>query len=153
MAVADRTATAKFYWRGFSDILLTAAFSAFFVTSAAMRVSAWAKLGSGKIHASEERTGIVFLCRYAFLIGYAIFGCLDQILTGADYSNNREDSKGYGNITSVVVAERSGKTGYNVIRHVTTAATARGLLTRLFDLYAKNYGVYYLYDRYRSIFA
>lgn len=69
-----------------------------------------------------------------------------QVLTGTNDSYNREYSKGYGDITSIVVVKHSGKPGYNVIGNIAARAAASRLFTRLFHLYVKHYGIYDLYN-------
>ena len=130
---------------------MTAALSTFFLPSAGSRIAAWAKFRCRKIHASEKTARVILLCTYAFLVRYTVFGCIDQILSRTNDSDNREYSKGYGNITSVILTKCSGKSGYNMIGHVTARAAANGLFAMLFYFYIKNYRVNYLYYSNRCV--
>ena len=107
-----------------------------------------AEFCSRERHILEDGAGVIFLGRYAFLIGNAVFGCVDEILCGANDANDREDAKRDGEISSRAVNESSVDLCGDRLGNVctATAATAAAVVS-LAHLGRENDGVYYLYDR------
>lgn len=113
-----------------------------------------AKFSRRKRHSAENGTRIVVLGRDAFLIGNAIFGCVDKILCGANYSYYRENAERHGKEAAFLVGKITVNVRGNVNGDIVAAATAAtAAITRLLYLAVKNNGVDYLYYCCRNVFA
>lgn len=90
----------------------------------------------------------------AFLIGYAVFGCMHKILRGSDQANDREKAEGYCEISAIVViiTQVLTKIGANILGNVArTTAAGAAFLHVLHHLDTKHDGVNYLNDRLRHV--
>lgn len=91
-----------------------------------------AKFAHGESHMTEHGARIVLAGLNAFLIRNTILGCLDEILSGTNDANDREDAKRYGQIApSFPVAQRTAQAIANGLGNV-TAATATMTFMLLF---------------------
>ena len=106
-----------------------------------------AEFCSRERHILEDGAGVILLGRYAFLIGNAVFGCVDEILCGANDANDREDSERYGKISSLAVNKSAVDLRGDRLGNVctATAATAAAVVS-LANLGCENDRIYYLND-------
>jgi len=147
------TTKADLYWSAFA---LATAFSCRSVVLFGLIVGR-AKFGRRERHVSEYRAGIVFLCRDTLLIGYAVFGGIDEILCGTNDSYYREDTKRDGEISSLlfIIAEIAvdcvcKRFGYIMATATTTAATI-AVIVGLVYLGVKNNRINNLNNSYRYV--
>lgn len=104
-----------------------------------------AKFSRWKRHSAENSARIVILGRDAFLIGNAIFGCVDKILCGANYSYYRENAERHGKEATFLVGKITVNVRRNVNGYIVAAATAAtAAITRLLYLAVKDNWVDYL---------
>ena len=117
------------------------------------RISGRTKLRGRERHIPEDRARIILLGGNTFLIGYAIFGCIDQILCGTNDANYGEYSKGDGQIATVRIVQCSvDPRGDGFGNIVATAATATARLFRFTNSRVQNNGVDYLHDGNGNVF-
>ena len=104
-----------------------------------------AKLRNGEGHLSENAAGIAVGRLEAFLIGNRVFACRNQILTGTNETNDREDSERDGEITSAAFgAKLSRETGDNGERNVVAGTNATASAFFVHDLNTENDGINHL---------
>lgn len=84
------------------------------------------KFRNGKRHRTEERAGIVLLCRYAFLVGDHVLGRLNEILRRSHKTNDREDPEGYEKKVSARrgIGERTVQTASERFGNIRASAAA-----------------------------
>ena len=79
----------------------------------------------GERHCIEDPARVILVGSYTFLIGNAILGSIDKILTGTHYAHNREDTEAHKKISvAVLVAKASVKTYCYALGNVTSAAAS-----------------------------
>ena len=108
------------------------------------------KFAYGKRHCMEKSARIVLVGCYALLIGHAIFGSADKILSGAHYAHDRKDSEADEKKSlSVLFAKASVKPHGNALGNVACAAAraARGTAYLFIHSDRKHNGVYNLNHR------
>jgi hypothetical protein len=120
-------------------------FSALFTFISRLVISGGTKFSCGKCHASEYCARIVVLGRNTFLFGNTIFGCMDKVLSGSDYANNREESERYGYISSFSIRQTSIHSSRNRLWDIVAAATATTIVFGLAYLCIKDYRINNLY--------
>ena len=97
----------------------------------------------GKLHILEDSAGIILLRNNALLIGNAILGSVNKIMSMAHYFYNREYSERYRKVSfkSIVIAEATVKSAYDTFWNVVCAAataTAAVILMFFNDLGREN---------------
>lgn len=100
-----------------------------------MNIVGGTEFGNWECHTVEKSARIVLVGRYAFLVRHAIFCCVYKVLSGSYYTNHREYSEAYEEISIpfLVIAKASVKSrhdGFGNIR--ATAATASAITACLF---------------------
>ena len=121
-----------------------------------MRLALRAKFSRRERHGLENTARIVVLARDAFLIGNRIFGCTDQILTGAYDAYHREKTDRNGKIfsTAITVVQNPIDTRCHVIRNIARSATAAtAITTRFQNANTENNGLDYVDNSCRGIFG
>ena len=90
-----------------------------------MNVIGRAEFVYGKRHSVEKSARIVLVGCYALLVGNTVLGCIDKILCGTNYANNREYSYADKKISiPVLIRKTSVKSNRNALGNI-SAATAR----------------------------
>lgn len=122
-----------------------------------MRNRLCAEFTHGKRHGAKYVTGLILLNRHTFLFGDAALGCLDEILSGTNNANDREDAERHGQKSSAVMiveAKRRIEGSDDRLGKVVflTAAATVAVLGIFHDLGSKQNGINDLYDRRRIIF-
>ena len=101
-----------------------------------------AKLAHGKRHATKHSAGIIVAGLDTFLIGNAILGRLDEILSGANDTNDREDAKRHRQIALTVSVRQSARNAMTHRFGNLTATTAALTFRFLFaNARAQNDGI------------
>ena len=91
---------------------------------------------------AEHRAGIVLAGLHTFLIGHAVFGCLNQILGGTNDANHRENAQRYGQITpGVPIRKRTADTMANRLGNIAAATAAMTLTLLLANASTENDGI------------
>ena len=104
-------------------------------------------------HGVEYAARIVDLRRNALLLGYGIFGSIQEILSRSYDADDREKTDGDHQILSVLitVAYNSVKTAYDRIGKIASAATTATLRAILDHLNTKYNGLDHVYNSSRRI--
>lgn len=99
-------------------------------------------------HILEDGAGVILLGRYAFLVGNAVLGCVDEILCGTNDANDRENTERYCEVSSLAVNESAIDLRGDRLGNIGTATTATAAaVVSLANFGCENDRIYNLNDR------
>ena len=101
----------------------------------AMRRTGRTELRRRERHLAEHAARIGRVVAEAFLVGDAVFGRGNQILCGSDNANDREQTKGNGQVSTIFVtaAENAVQIGVDTLGNVASTATAATALLHVLN--------------------
>ena len=91
------------------------------------------EFADGKIHILKDTAGIILLGNDALLIGNTIFGCANEVLSRANYSYHRENTKAYKQKSfSALIAKTSAEIRCNDLGNISATAARAASRTAYF---------------------
>ena len=107
-----------------------------------MRRTGRAKLARRERHTPKDRARIILARLYAFLVRYAIFRCLDEVLRRANNANNGENAKRYCQIAlAFPIRQGAADAVAYGFRNFATAATTLALVFLFTNACSQNNGI------------